>query len=143
MGRARRARPGRAGRGGLGDLGAELGGALAFAVLGSIGVAIYRGALAERLPADVPAEAAAIARDTLGSAVAVVGQLPDELGAMLDTAREAFVQGCSSPRDRGCRSGRARNPRRRLAAHRAAGPSEAEPELDAAFAERGQAPTST
>jgi MFS transporter, DHA2 family, multidrug resistance protein len=79
---------------GISETGAELGGALGIAVLGSVGVAVYRGALADRLPAGVPAEAAAAARDTLGSAVAVAGELPGRLGAaVLQTAREAFVQG--------------------------------------------------
>jgi DHA2 family multidrug resistance protein-like MFS transporter len=79
---------------GISETGAELGGALGIAIMGSIGVAIYRGELADRLPAAVPAEAAAAARDTLGSAVAVAAQLPDRLGvAVLDAAREAFVRG--------------------------------------------------
>jgi DHA2 family multidrug resistance protein-like MFS transporter len=78
---------------GISETGAELGGALGIAILGSIGVAIYRGNLAD-LPAAVPTDAAASARDTLGSAVAVAGQLPDRLGAtVLEAAREAFVQG--------------------------------------------------
>jgi DHA2 family multidrug resistance protein-like MFS transporter len=79
---------------GISETGAELGGALGIAVLGSVGVAVYRGVLADHLPAAVRAEAAAIARDTLGSAVAVAGQLPEDLRAtLLATAREAFVQG--------------------------------------------------
>jgi len=79
---------------GISETGAELGGALGIAILGSIGVAIYRGEIADRLPADVPAEAEAVASDTLGSAVAVAGELPGQLGsAVLDTAREAFVHG--------------------------------------------------
>ena len=79
---------------GISETGAELGGALGIAILGSVGVAIYRGELADRLPAAVPAEAAAAARDTLGSAVAVAGELPGQLGAVvLQTAREAFVEG--------------------------------------------------
>ena len=46
------------------------------------------------VPAAVPGEAAAAARDTLGGAVAAADQLPDQLGAaLLDTAREAFTQG--------------------------------------------------
>ena len=62
--------------------------------MGSIGVAIYRGQLAERLPDSVPAAVAEAARDTLGSATAVAAQLPDELGAaVLQAAREAFVAG--------------------------------------------------
>jgi MFS transporter, DHA2 family, multidrug resistance protein len=79
---------------GISETGAELGGALGIAIMGSIGVAIYRSELADRLPAAVPAEAAEMARDTLGSAAAVAGQLPGELGAaVLAAAREAFVAG--------------------------------------------------
>jgi DHA2 family multidrug resistance protein-like MFS transporter len=79
---------------GISETGAELGGALGIAIMGSIGVAIYRADLADRLPADVPAGAAAVARDTLGSAVAVAAELPAQLGAaVLEGAREAFVQG--------------------------------------------------
>jgi DHA2 family multidrug resistance protein-like MFS transporter len=79
---------------GISETGAELGGALGIAILGSIGVAIYRGDLADRLPAGLPMDAASAASDTLGSAVAVSRQLPGQLGtAVLDTAREAFVQG--------------------------------------------------
>jgi MFS transporter, DHA2 family, multidrug resistance protein len=79
---------------GISETGAELGGALGIAVMGSIGVAIYRGQLAERLPDSVPAPVAEAARDTLGSATAVAVQLPDQLGAaVLQAAREAFVAG--------------------------------------------------
>jgi MFS transporter, DHA2 family, multidrug resistance protein len=79
---------------GISETGAELGGALGIAILGSVGVAIYRGELADRLPAELPVGAAAAARDTLGSAVAVAGELPGRLGAVvLQTAREAFVEG--------------------------------------------------
>jgi MFS transporter, DHA2 family, multidrug resistance protein len=79
---------------GISETGAELGGALGIAIMGSIGVAIYRGELVDRLPAAVPAEAVEAARDTLGSATAVAAQLPGELGAaVLTAAREAFVAG--------------------------------------------------
>jgi MFS transporter, DHA2 family, multidrug resistance protein len=79
---------------GISETGAELGGALGLAILGSIGVAIYRGEVADRLPQAIPAEAEAIARDTLGSALALAGELPAELGAVVATAaREAFVSG--------------------------------------------------
>ncbi len=79
---------------GISETGAELGGALGIAILGSIGAAVYRGALANGLPAGLPPEAAAVARDTLGGAVSVAGQLPDELGlGLLDVASRAFVQG--------------------------------------------------
>jgi MFS transporter, DHA2 family, multidrug resistance protein len=79
---------------GISETGAELGGALGIAILGSIGVAVYRGELADALPAGVSSEAAAIARDTLGGAVGVAAKLPDAVGtALLDAAREAFVVG--------------------------------------------------
>jgi DHA2 family multidrug resistance protein-like MFS transporter len=79
---------------GISETGAELGGALGIAVLGSVGVAIYRGQLADQLPPGLPAKAAAAARDTLGSAVEVAAQLPDQLGAaVLEAARQAFVAG--------------------------------------------------
>jgi DHA2 family multidrug resistance protein-like MFS transporter len=79
---------------GLSETAAELGGALGIAILGSIGVAIYRRELAAGLPADVPAESAHIASDTLGGAVAVAGQLPADLGALvLTVAHDAFLRG--------------------------------------------------
>jgi DHA2 family multidrug resistance protein-like MFS transporter len=79
---------------GISETGVELGGALGISILGSIGTAIYRGAVANGLPAGIPAEAATVARDTLGGAVAVAQQLPGQMGtALLDVARQAFVQG--------------------------------------------------
>src|SRR5262249_40501213 len=78
----------------ISETGSELGGALGIAVLGSLGAAVYRRGMADALPAGIPPEAAAAARDTLGGAVVVAGQLPGDLGAaLLDAAREAFVQG--------------------------------------------------
>ncbi len=79
---------------GISETAAELGGALGIAVLGSIGVAIYRGQLTASLPPAIPADLAAAARDTLGAAVAVAAQLPADVGAVvLALAREAFVAG--------------------------------------------------
>jgi DHA2 family multidrug resistance protein-like MFS transporter len=79
---------------GISETGAELGGALGIAILGSIGVAVYRGQLADTLPAGIPGQAAAVARDTLGGAVGVAGQLPAGTGlALLEAARQAFIQG--------------------------------------------------
>jgi DHA2 family multidrug resistance protein-like MFS transporter len=72
----------------------ELGGALGISILGSVGVLVYRSEIADRVPTSVPAGAEEAARDTLGAAVAVVQQLPAEVGAQLLTvAREAFVDG--------------------------------------------------
>jgi MFS transporter, DHA2 family, multidrug resistance protein len=79
---------------GISETGSELGGALGIAILGSIGVAIYRAGLADALPAGVPAQAAAAARDTLGGAVAVAARLPAGAGAaLLAASREAFTTG--------------------------------------------------
>jgi EmrB/QacA subfamily drug resistance transporter len=73
---------------------AELGGAIGIAILGSIGTAIYSAELAGNIPAGVPAEAQEIARDTLGGAISVAGQLPGDLGTLLvSAAREAFLHG--------------------------------------------------
>jgi DHA2 family multidrug resistance protein-like MFS transporter len=79
---------------GISETGAELGGALGIAILGSIGVAIYRGGLAASLPAGLPAGAAIAAKDTLGGAVGVAGGLPGGTSdALLAAARAAFVDG--------------------------------------------------
>jgi MFS transporter, DHA2 family, multidrug resistance protein len=79
---------------GISETAAELGGALGIAIFGSIGVAIYRGLMADAVPAAVPVAAADTARDTLGGAIEVAGQLPGQLGpAVIDVARDAFTQG--------------------------------------------------
>jgi DHA2 family multidrug resistance protein-like MFS transporter len=79
---------------GISETSSEFGGALGIAILGVIGAAVYRGQMADAVPAAVPGEAAAAARDTLGGAVAAAEQLPGQLGtALLDAAREAFTQG--------------------------------------------------
>lgn len=76
----------------LSETSAEFGFALGIAGLGSIGTAIFRGAMAEAIPAELPAAAAAAASDTLAGAVAVAGTLPGELGAvLLGAAHQAFL----------------------------------------------------
>jgi MFS transporter, DHA2 family, multidrug resistance protein len=78
----------------ISETGAELGGALSIAILGTIGTAIYRMQVDDSIPASVPPEDADTARDTLGGAVAVSGDL--SAGAadqVLEAAREAFTQG--------------------------------------------------
>ncbi|MEU8589699.1 MFS transporter [Streptomyces sp. NPDC048664] len=65
---------------------AEFGGALGMAVLGSVGVAVYRQA--------IPASAPSPAHETLGGALAVARSLPGGAGADLTAvAREAFTNG--------------------------------------------------
>ena len=78
----------------ISETGAELGGALSIAILGTIGTAVYRAEIADGIPAGVPADSAETARDTLGGAVVESEQLDGPLAAeLLDAAREAFVQG--------------------------------------------------
>lgn len=79
---------------GVSETAAELGGALGIAALGSVGAAIYRAGVATGLPAGLPSDAAAAARDTLGGAVSVAGGLPGPTAeVLLATARESFVAG--------------------------------------------------
>jgi len=79
---------------GISETCSELGGALGIAILGSVGTAIYRGAMAGSIPAGIPSRAAQAARDTLGGAVAAARELSQQLGAaLLDTARHAFTRG--------------------------------------------------
>jgi len=76
----------------ISETSSELGGALGIAVLGSIGIAVYRGMMATGIPLGVPPDAAEVARATLGGAVSVAQQLPDPLRAeLLGTARDAFA----------------------------------------------------
>jgi MFS transporter, DHA2 family, multidrug resistance protein len=79
---------------GVSETSSELGGALGIAILGSLGGAVYRAQVADAVPTGIPAQAAQAARDTLGGALAVAGQLPDQLGApLLEAARQAFTDG--------------------------------------------------
>ncbi|WP_225768384.1 MFS transporter [Inquilinus sp. Marseille-Q2685] len=76
----------------ISETGAEFGGALGIAVLGCIATALYRGVMADGVPAGVPPEAAEAARATLGGALAAARELPDETGrALADAARGAFT----------------------------------------------------
>ncbi|WP_394430137.1 MFS transporter [Streptomyces sp. SGAir0957] len=68
------------------ETGAEFGGALGMAVLGSIGTAVYRH--------DIPSGAPDAARETLGGALATASHLPSEAArALTDAARDAFTHG--------------------------------------------------
>ncbi|MFI9762238.1 MFS transporter [Streptomyces sp. NPDC051963] len=63
------------------ETGAEFGGALGMAVLGSIGTAVYRH--------EIPDSAPAVAHETLGGALAVADRVP----GLATAAREAFTSG--------------------------------------------------
>jgi MFS transporter, DHA2 family, multidrug resistance protein len=79
---------------GISETGAELGGALGIAVLGSIGIAVYRSEIADAIPDGLPPEASETAKDTLGGATQAVDGVPEELGEkLLETAQAAFTQG--------------------------------------------------
>ncbi|MFI5501808.1 MFS transporter [Nocardia asteroides] len=91
---APRVRPSRAGAASaISETGQELSAALGVAVIGSIGTAVYRGQMADTLPAGLPAEAARAAEDTLAGALHVAAMLPEALSAELSTvARQAYTQ---------------------------------------------------
>jgi DHA2 family multidrug resistance protein-like MFS transporter len=72
----------------ISETGSELGGALGIAILGSIGTAVYRTAMA-----GAGDGAPAAARATLGGAVAAAARLPAEHGTeLVRAARDAFTQ---------------------------------------------------
>ena len=77
----------------LSETSQELGGALGLAVLGSLGTAIYRSAVTDRLPDGLTGSGRGHAQDTLGGAVATASSLQEPLAsAVLAAAREAFLQ---------------------------------------------------
>lgn len=78
----------------ISETSAEFGAATGIAILGSICTAIYRTKMSNDLPSGISADAAKIARDTLGGAMAEAGKLPAELSTpLMNVAKEAFVQG--------------------------------------------------
>ncbi len=77
----------------LSETSSELGGALGIALLGSIGIAIYRSGMASALPPGLDREAVAAARGTLGGALAVADALGSGSGAELaEQARAVFTR---------------------------------------------------
>jgi DHA2 family multidrug resistance protein-like MFS transporter len=79
---------------GISETGAELGGALGVALLGTLGTWLYRREMTLLMPQEVPPAAADTARDTLGGAVAVAQGLGEPARELLvDTARDAFLLG--------------------------------------------------
>ncbi len=78
----------------ISETGAEFGGALGIALLGSVGAAVYRSGVTEAIPDGGPPAAQEAARDTLGGALAAAQQLPDQIGQKLvDAAHVAFTDG--------------------------------------------------
>jgi DHA2 family multidrug resistance protein-like MFS transporter len=82
------------GASGLSTTANDLGISLGIALIGSIGVAVYRGEIADTLPGGLPADAAASAKDSLDGAVhAASGLSPDLAASVLEPARAAFTSG--------------------------------------------------
>lgn len=76
----------------ISETGAELGGALGIAILGSVGTAIYRRMMTTPLTDVLPAPVRDALRGTLGGALGVADQIPGgQRGAVVRLAREAFV----------------------------------------------------
>jgi MFS transporter, DHA2 family, multidrug resistance protein len=79
---------------GISETGAEFGGAVGIAIMGSIGTAVYRMGVFDSVPSDVPPAAVEAARDTLAGALVVASRLPEgPREALIDAARLAFTQG--------------------------------------------------
>ena len=78
----------------LSETSIELGGALGIAVLGSIGVAVYRSQLGGDMPVGVPDKDAARSMETIGGAADVSAELTGRLSSdLLDAAQSAFTNG--------------------------------------------------
>jgi MFS transporter, DHA2 family, multidrug resistance protein len=79
---------------GVSETAAEVGGALGIAVLGSIGVAVYRRGVDDALPVTLSTGEADAAQGTLGGALEVAVGLPSALGdALVAAAEAAFTTG--------------------------------------------------
>jgi DHA2 family multidrug resistance protein-like MFS transporter len=66
----------------MSDVGSGLGFALSISFIGSLGMLVYRTALANSLPAGLPAEIANASMDSIGAAVEVAGGFPEMLQAV-------------------------------------------------------------
>ncbi|MCG6166968.1 MFS transporter [Leptospira sp. FAT2] len=76
----------------ISETGVEFGGVLGIAVLGSIGTAVYKNRMDNVSLAGITPESIAPAKGTLGAAVAVAKEMPEQIGlALLDPAKQAFT----------------------------------------------------
>lgn len=83
--------------GALSQTSAEIGFALGIAVLGSVGTVVYRNRIADTMPAALPPETEAAARDSLVGAIEAAQKLVDPLHAtLLASARNAFNNGLNT-----------------------------------------------
>ncbi|MEH6794227.1 MAG: MFS transporter [Rhodococcus sp. (in: high G+C Gram-positive bacteria)] len=78
----------------LSETGAELGGAVGIAILGTIGSTVYRHRMEDVIPVGTPSEVADPARETIGGAIAVADYLPEPFGSQLTAvANSSFIDG--------------------------------------------------
>jgi DHA2 family multidrug resistance protein-like MFS transporter len=78
----------------IASTGTDLGASMGIAVIGSIGFAVYRANLTDKLPEGLPDAVVKTAKDTLAAAVDAARTLPAADGSrLLAVAREAFVHG--------------------------------------------------
>jgi MFS transporter, DHA2 family, multidrug resistance protein len=83
--------------GSMAQMANEFGGTLGFALLGTVGTAVYRHQIGSAVPAGIPAHLAAAARDSIAGAASAAANLPDQIGAALLTpAQHAFANGLNT-----------------------------------------------
>jgi MFS transporter, DHA2 family, multidrug resistance protein len=76
----------------LSETGAEFGGVLGIALLGSLGTALYKNRMNELRITGISPELTEVAKGIIGAAVGVAKDLPEELSvALLASSREAFT----------------------------------------------------
>lgn len=80
--------------GSLVQLSTEFGSTLGIAIIGTVGTAVYRAAIAGNVPSGIPASAAASAKDSLAGAHDAAATLPgSQAGTLLNSAHIAFASG--------------------------------------------------
>lgn len=85
------------GASGLATTANDLGISLGVAIIGSIGIAVYRSQIADLLPDGLPAEAEAAAARSVDGALVAAADLPGDLGtALTAAAQQAFSSGLNT-----------------------------------------------
>ncbi|MGH8882585.1 MAG: MFS transporter, partial [Stackebrandtia sp.] len=83
--------------GSLVQLSTEFGGTLGIAVIGTVGTAIYRGQIEDKIPPGLPEGTSVVAGDSLAGAYQVAATLPPaEAASLINPANLAFASGLHS-----------------------------------------------